>query len=120
MALWGLTYKPGTDTLRRSSAVELCGWLAGQGAHVVAHDPVVHALPDDLAGHIHLQSNPLAAVTDAHALVVATEWPDYQAISAADIVGAMALPVVIDANRFLFKTLGSNARIRYAAVGKAD
>lgn len=120
VALWGLTYKPGTDTLRRSSAVELCGWLAGQGAHVVAHDPVVHALPDDLAGHIHLQSNPLAAVTDAHALVVATEWPDYQAISAADIVGAMALPVVIDANRFLFKTLGSNARIRYAAVGKAD
>ena len=32
VAVWGLTYKPGTDTLRRSSAVELCRWLLEQGA----------------------------------------------------------------------------------------
>src|SRR5262249_21537656 len=38
-ALLGLTYKPGTDTLRRSSAVELGVWLAGQGVKVQAYDP---------------------------------------------------------------------------------
>jgi len=120
VGVWGLTYKPGTDTLRRSSAVELCRWLAGQGAYVLAHDPAIHALPDELMTDIRLQSNPLAAAAGAQVLVVATEWPDYQTIAAADIVGTMALPVVIDANRFLLSTLGSDARIRYAAVGKAD
>jgi UDP-glucose 6-dehydrogenase len=39
VAVWGLTYKPGTDTLRRSLAVELCRWLLEQGAQVQAHDP---------------------------------------------------------------------------------
>jgi UDPglucose 6-dehydrogenase len=49
VAVWGLTYKPGTDTLRRSTAVELCRWLLAQGALVRAHDPAAAALPDDLA-----------------------------------------------------------------------
>ena len=49
IAILGLTYKPGTDTLRRSSAVELCRWLATRGAVVQAYDPAVHALPGDLS-----------------------------------------------------------------------
>jgi len=41
VAIWGLTYKPGTDTLRRSLAVELCDWLIEKEATVHVHDPVV-------------------------------------------------------------------------------
>ncbi len=48
IAIWGLTYKPGTDTLRRSSAVDLARWLVSQGAHVHVHDPMARDLPDDL------------------------------------------------------------------------
>ncbi len=46
VAVWGLTYKAGTDTLRRSSAIELCQWLLEQGAQVQAHDPAVKSLPE--------------------------------------------------------------------------
>jgi UDPglucose 6-dehydrogenase len=46
IAVWGLTYKAGTDTLRRSSAIELCQWLREQGASVQAHDPAVKQLPE--------------------------------------------------------------------------
>ena len=56
IAIWGLTYKPGTDTLRRSSAVELCRWLATVGASVRAHDPAVSVLPPDLALRIVAQA----------------------------------------------------------------
>ena len=65
VAVWGLTYKPGTDTLRRSSAIELCRRLHGEGATVVAHDPAVPALPDDLRGWLTLASSPLEAVRGA-------------------------------------------------------
>ena len=81
IAVWGLTYKPGTDTLRRSSAVELCQWLAQQGAHVQAHDPAVKSLPVELEATIQLQPTALAALTGATALVVATEWPEYQVVA---------------------------------------
>jgi UDPglucose 6-dehydrogenase len=118
IAVWGLTYKPGTDTLRRSSAVELCRWLAQQGARVQAHDPAVRSVPADLEAAIELQPTALAAVTGAAALVVATEWPEYQSADGDAITGAMqAEPVVIDANRFLSRTLGGRSDVRYVTVG---
>jgi UDPglucose 6-dehydrogenase len=118
VAVWGLTYKPGTDTLRRSDAVELCQWLAAQGARVQAHDPAVKSLPVELQAVIHMQPTALAAVTGAAALVVATEWPEYQSADAEAIAAAMQpAPVVIDANRFLSRTLGGRSDVRYAAVG---
>ena len=75
VAVWGLTYKPGTDTLRRSSAVELCRWLHEQGAIVCAHDPAVKELPEEIAAHVRLAATPVDAVSGASALVVATPWP---------------------------------------------
>lgn len=119
VAVWGLAYKPGTDTLRRSSAVELCEWLARQGVQVQAHDPAVTALPEELARQFALCPTPVAALQGAAALVVATGWTEYRSLTADAVVSAMRLPVVIDPNRFLEKTLGNDPRIRYATVGKA-
>jgi len=114
VAVWGLTYKPGTDTLRRSSAVELCRWLVAQRARVTAHDPAVKSI--DVDG-VELRGDPLEAASGAAALVVMTEWPDYRKIDGAAIAGACGL--VLDANRFLAAQLGSNERVVYATVGKA-
>jgi UDPglucose 6-dehydrogenase len=118
IAVWGLTYKPGTDTLRRSSAVELCQWLLEQGASVQAHDPAVKSLPNHFAT-IHLCDSPLEAVRDADALVVATEWPDYRAVPISEVVSALRTPLVIDANGFLAASLGSLPNVTYVIVGKA-
>jgi UDPglucose 6-dehydrogenase len=138
VAVWGLTYKPGTSTLRRSSALELCAWLVARGARVQAHDPVVTSLPDEARG-VRLCPTHLGALEGASALVVATEWPEYRGVSADAIVGAMAAgepprqttrpaggearhttgPLVLDAGSFLKKTLGEDARVRYVTVGRA-
>jgi UDPglucose 6-dehydrogenase len=48
VALLGLTYKPGTDTLRRAPAVELACLLNREGMTVQAYDPAVRNLPPDL------------------------------------------------------------------------
>jgi UDPglucose 6-dehydrogenase len=119
VGVWGLTYKPGTNTLRRSDSVELCEWLASEGALVQAHDPAINVLPDELAGRFILSPTPIAALEGATALVLATGWPEYKTLCADSIVSAMRAPIVIDPNRFLEKTLGSDSRIRYATVGKS-
>jgi UDPglucose 6-dehydrogenase len=114
VGVWGLTYKAGTDTLRRSSAIELCRWLHEQGVTVIAHDPAVTSLPDDLVASINLCSSPLEAASHVDALVVATEWPLYRDVN----LDTVADLVVLDPNRFLQATLEGNPKIRYVTIGK--
>ena len=120
VAVWGLTYKPGTDTLRRSSAVELCRWLHDQGATVRAHDPAVTQLPPDIASYVRLAGSPLDAAAGASALVVATPWPEYRQVVAEDVTARMTRALVLDANRFLGNTLAQNPAVEYLSVGKAS
>lgn len=117
VAVWGLTYKPGTDTLRRSSAVELCRWLAFVGASVSAHDPAVSMLPADLAGVIELFPSPLHALADADALVVCTAWPDYLQVPVADLLGALSTGLVVDPAGVLRGALAGHPDARYVRVG---
>jgi len=119
VAVWGLAYKPGTDTLRRSEAVALCRWLLAQGALVSAHDPVVTTLPADLSDKIDLTGTALGALADAEALVVATPWPDFQAVSVDAMLTTMAEPNIVDPNRFL-KQCRDQPALHYVSVGNAD
>jgi UDPglucose 6-dehydrogenase len=113
----GLTYKPGTDTLRRSGAVETCRWLAANGAEVRAHDPAIKSLPDELRDAIRLAVSASDLLKGLDALVVATQWPEYKQLGADEIVEGMRKPVVVDPNGFLRATLGADPRVSYDAVG---
>lgn len=118
VCVWGLTYKPGTDTLRRSSAIELCQALTSEGAQVTAYDPAVKSLPPELASIIDLKKTAREAAADADAVVVATEWPEIRESAKS------ALPertiVVIDANRFLAPEIAGRPHLHYFSVGKGS
>ena len=115
VAVWGLTYKPGTDTLRRSASVELCRDLAAAGAKVVAWDPAVTSLPADLTDILSLAPSAASALSDASALVIATEWPELERVE-LDALRAMKRTLVVDANRFLAKRFAGQ-EVEYYAVG---
>ena len=116
IAVWGLAYKPGTDSLRRSASVELCRWLLKSGARVAAFDPVVRALPRDCKA-VKLCAGAELALANADALVVAVEWPDFRAV-APEALSAMRAPVIIDASGYLTSTLGRYPGARYVVVGR--
>jgi UDPglucose 6-dehydrogenase len=116
VAVWGLTYKPGTNTLRRSGSVALCRTLAARGAAMRVFDPAVRDLPEQLSAIATLTGSPFEAACGANAIVVATEWPVFRDVSADDVVAAGA-PIVLDPGRFLAATLGADARLRYVTVG---
>lgn len=116
VALWGLTYKPGTDTLRRSLAVELCDWLLNQGAVVYVFDPAVKQLPARWAGKVSHSKTALDAVVEAQALVVGTEWPELRQPAAKLTLTANLGLFVVDANRHLQAQVIKSG-LKYAAVG---
>jgi UDPglucose 6-dehydrogenase len=117
IALLGLTYKPGTDTLRRSAAVELAQALHHAGFKVTAHDPAITEVPRELE-FVRLTSSAESLTENAAALVVCTQWPVFRERSNwPALIRSMSSPVVIDATRFLAKSLSEVTPLNYLSVG---
>jgi UDPglucose 6-dehydrogenase len=117
VAVWGLTYKAGTDTLRGSVSVDLCDWLIRQGATIRVHDPVVRDLPARWSNELRRFDDPIAALQGADALVLATEWPLYRHVIADEAMRLRPGLVVLDANHYLTGLAGSKGLLKYFAVG---
>ena len=117
IAIWGLTYKPDTDTLRRSSSLELCKQLLKEGAQIQAHDPAINNLPDQY-DQIKLCLTPLEATQKADVLVVATEWSIYHSVEIKKVISSMNTLYIVDANHFLDNALRMFPEIKYITIGK--
>jgi len=118
IAVLGLTYKPGTNTLRRSISVELCRWLKDQGAEVTAFDPAIRDLPTELQGIFSLSRGIAESIKDADCTIIATEWPDFQRMD-EDIITTIREKIIIDPNGFIEKNMRDLSNIRYFAVGRS-
>lgn len=117
ICLLGLTYKPGTSTLRRSQALELGRRLAEAGGSVVAHDPMVAPERGEELG-FPLASDPYEAAAGADIAVVMTPWPEYRELDWGRLGAAMAHPVVFDPGAFLDPASLSSAGFVHAVAGR--
>src|SRR5438552_703287 len=85
IAVWGLTFKPDTDDIRSSVAIDLVADLLREGAHVAAYDPKgmekASKMPT-IAGAC-LTSSAVEAVEGAEALIIATEWNEFANVDLA-------------------------------------
>ena len=118
LAVLGLVYTPGTDTLRRSAAVELCRQLAAAGARVRAFDPAVKSLPAGLTA-LTLAPTLADALRGADAAVVCTEWPEFRHAPWPELIPLLRPPaVIVDANRFLEAQLKSLPAVEHLSVGR--
>ena len=96
IAVWGLAFKPETDDIREAPALVLIDWLQEQGATVVAHDPeAVDNVKAETKG-VEFSDGPLAAVKDADALCVCTDWKAYHQPDFAEMYQLMRSPIVFD------------------------
>lgn len=117
VAMLGLTYKPGTDTLRRSLALD-----TAQRLHMLhqttlhAHDPVVKALPKEYRSYITLHTTVEGALSEAEAVIISTPWQDYRQLDPSLFSGK----IVLDASAFLIGLVGNRSDVRYYSVGMPD
>ena len=81
IAVWGLAYKPDTDTLRRSSSIELCKWLIEEKSDVYVYDPRVKNLPDGLSQSVTICETAFETLDNCDILVVATECTEFKDVA---------------------------------------
>ena len=121
IAVWGLTFKPDTDDVRNSVAIDLINRLVAEGAVVTAYDPkgmekaVEYKL---LSPSVKLVASPLEAVEGAEALLLATEWKEFARQDFAAVKARMHTPLVFDGrNHFNPKTMREMGFVYYG-VGR--
>lgn len=96
LAVWGLTYKPDTSTLRRSAALELIADLLSAGAEVMAHDPKAARAEVEQVGGFAFCDDALSSVKQADALVLMTPWKDYKTVDFTAVRKAMRGNLIFD------------------------
>jgi UDPglucose 6-dehydrogenase len=124
IAVWGLAFKPKTDDVREAPALHLIEELLKAGASVVGSDPEaletarVHFQEAGLAGKVELTADYYAATQGADALVVATEWLQYQSPDIERLARGMKRRFVFDGRNVLSPSGFKQAGFKYRGMGR--
>jgi UDPglucose 6-dehydrogenase len=100
IAVLGFAFKPGSDDIRDSPALEVATVLASAGAILRVHDPRA-SLPDNLAGSMSVASTPEEAVAGSEIVLHLTEWPEYRDLDPAKLARGASAANLIDARNAL-------------------
>ena len=116
----GLTYKPGTSTMRRAISLEIIAQLVAAGASVRAFDPLADfgelAAPPPL---LRLDS-PYEAAAGAHALLLLTEWEGIGGLQLKRLRAAMAGPIFFDTRNLIDPAALTRAGFTALGVGRGE
>src|SRR5437879_2244493 len=96
VAVWGLAFKPDTDDIRSSIAIELVTNLLREGAHITAYDPkgMERAREVSEIKSARFCESALDAADGAEELVLANEWAEFTNVDLAVVKEKMATPIV--------------------------
>lgn len=116
VAVWGLTFKAGTDDVRDSLALRIVADLVARGAAPVAYDPAVAPGTERLGCEV--VGSALGALERTDALLVLTEWPEFAAVSPWAIAARLRRRIVVDGRNVLDPQACADAGLRYRGVGR--
>jgi len=129
-ALWGLAFKPDTDDMRAASSRVLIQELLRAGANIVAFDPVAmeeaqrvlaldFADAPELLKQFSFAVDQQAALPDADALVIVTEWKTFRAADLNQIKTSLKQAVIFDGRNLYDPRSVKSLGIEYHAIGRA-
>jgi UDPglucose 6-dehydrogenase len=121
MAVWGLSFKPGTDDMREATSLVVIEGLLARGARVQAHDPeAMDAARRILGDRVQLTQTNYDAAHRADALLVITEWGPYRRPDFERVRGLLASPVVFDGRNLFDPRKMAELGFEYWSVGRAS
>ena len=120
IAVWDLTFKPDTDDVRCSVAIDLVADMLREGAHVSVYDPKGMERACELGaikGARFCQS-PLEAAINAEALVIATEWAEFANVDLTVVKEKMTTPIIFDGRNLFDPATMAKVGFHYHSIGR--
>jgi UDPglucose 6-dehydrogenase len=119
IAVWGLSFKPRTDDMREAPAIPIITGLLARGARVRAFDPEAKAVAQRIFGRkIEYARNAYAALADADALLVVTEWNEFREPDFRKMKKLMKQPVIFDGRNIFSPTQVRELGFTYTSIGR--
>lgn len=116
----GLAFKPNTDDVRESPALEIIRLLIDRGAHVQAHDPVAVPKAREVLKRMEVEfkASPYQVADGADAVLVATEWDEYRTLDLKELSRRMHTPILVDGRNIYRPEEARAAGLLYMGVGR--
>lgn len=119
IGVWGLAFKPDTDDIRSSPAIEIIHSLISRGAVIRAYDPVaMENTRKEAEGSIEYCSNAYEAARGADCVVLMTEWNEFKEIDWQKVKSLMNQPVVLDGRNIYDPEKMKAMGFSYSAIGR--
>lgn len=122
-ALWGLSFKPNTDDMREAASRVLMEALWAAGAKVQAFDPEAMEETQRIYGQrsdLVLCGTKEAALKDADALVICTEWKNFRAPDFDSLKQTLRNAVIFDGRNLYDPEVVRRHGFSYFAIGRGD
>ncbi|WP_148615306.1 UDP-glucose dehydrogenase family protein [Nocardioides rubriscoriae] len=101
IGVWGAAFKPDSDDVRDSPALNIAGQLHLRGAHVTVYDPKANDTAAARFPTLSYADSAVAAAQGADVLLHLTEWPEFRAVSPAEVGDVMAQRRLLDGRNLL-------------------
>jgi UDPglucose 6-dehydrogenase len=118
VALLGLAFKPDTDDMREASSLVLAARLQGEGAEVVAFDPVAADRAGEMLTAVEMADSAMAALEGADAAVLVTEWSEFRDLDWNAVAATMNRALIVDGRNFLDPATLLAAGFEYEGIGR--
>ncbi|MFN5136253.1 MAG: UDP-glucose dehydrogenase family protein [Chitinophagaceae bacterium] len=119
-ALWGLAFKPNTDDIREAPALYMIDALTEAGATVTAFDPeAMNNVKQVVGNKIHFAENQYAALQNADALIIATEWSEFRTPEFEKMNSLLKNKVVFDGRNVYDAAQMKELGYHYESVGRS-
>jgi UDPglucose 6-dehydrogenase len=118
IGLMGLAFKPNTDDMRESPAVEIARNLIREGAMVKGYDPVSLSVAEKMLPQLQLATDSYDLAKDCDALILLTEWNEFKNLDFPLIKSLMKQPILIDGRNLYDAKLMTEAGFIYRGVGR--
>jgi nucleotide sugar dehydrogenase len=119
IAVWGIAFKPQTDDIREAPSLVIISSLLKEGVIVKAHDPVAMPHAKKIYGtQVQFSKSAYAALKDADALIVVTEWNEFRKLDLLSMKSLMKTPVIFDGRNIYDPDEVRDAGFVYYGIGR--
>jgi UDPglucose 6-dehydrogenase len=118
VGLLGLAFKPNTDDMREAPSIDIARVLLAAGADVRAYDPAAVELARMLVPDVEYVRDAYEVAAGADALVLVTEWNEFQRLDMARIKQLMRRPVIIDGRNIYDPAAMKEMGFTYRGIGR--
>ncbi|GJL95675.1 MAG: UDP-glucose 6-dehydrogenase [Hyphococcus sp.] len=114
----GLTFKPNTDDMRDSPAIDIVSALQSAGAKISAYDPAGVEEAKLVLNDVDYVEGPYQALEGADAVVIITEWDEFRALDLERVKSLMKAPIMVDLRNIYRPAEMAEHGFEYSSIGR--